>query len=128
MKTSWQKTFLLIFLSLCFLSSYAVTLSDPSKIIQISPKNSLVTIRLASNPTTGYSWIMKKYNKTYLKLVRHEYVRPQPQTIGAGGYEEWVFQARPAAFKKSTTVKLTFVYARPWEKNFVKKAVFQLQS
>lgn len=122
------KTILFSCLFLSFLTTYAVTFTNPNKPLQVTAANPTFTIRMASNPTTGYSWILKKYNKHYLKLIDHHYVKPQQAMPGAGGYEEWNFKVSPLAFKKSTSIKLNMFYSRPWEKNFVKKVQFRIMT
>ena len=42
--------------------SAANAMSDPSKPIVVQSSAPEFTIHLASNPTTGYSWFLKKYN------------------------------------------------------------------
>jgi inhibitor of cysteine peptidase len=67
-------------------------------------------IRLAENPSTGYSW-----NLTYddgLKPDSDQYVaRPVPVNIvGSGGNHEWTFTP-----EKPGTYVISGIYKRPWE-------------
>ena len=72
------------------------------------------TVKLPSNATTGYSWFIKSYDSNWLTLQSHQYVAPQTNRVGAGGYEIWVF-APTHAFKAPHAIPVTFVYARSWE-------------
>jgi inhibitor of cysteine peptidase len=68
------------------------------------------TIRLAENPSTGYSW-----NLTYedgLKLDNDQYVAQQvpANIVGSGGNHEWTFTPG-----KLGTYVITGIYKRPWE-------------
>ena len=80
-------------------------------------------VELPGNPTTGYSWRVKAYDKGILKLVSRRYDRTsnrmqgiassaQTTRIGQGGV--FMFSFKSIAAGKTT---LEFVYTRPWEKN-----------
>lgn len=100
--------------------------SDPQQAIVVQAAAPTFTIRLASNPTTGYSWFLKKYNMHLLKLESHKYVTPQDHKPGAGGYQEWKFKVKHEGFEAPTTTTIHLVYQRPWEKKPGKEAVFQV--
>ena len=71
------------------------------------------SITLPANHTTGYSWrLATKLDPATLTLISNTYNASTTGRVGAGGEEVWTFSA-PA---KGTT-QLTFVYARPFEKN-----------
>jgi len=40
----------------------SVVLTDVTKPIMVQPNSNVVELKLRSNPTTGYSWFLKKYN------------------------------------------------------------------
>ena len=86
-----------------------------STAISVSEAQPVFIIKLISNPTTGYVWSLRHYDKTLLTAVKHEYHAPKTDLIGAPGYELWTFRAKPAAFAVPARTKLSFVYARPWE-------------
>lgn len=76
------------------------------------------SIKLKSNPTTGYSWFLRDYHSRYLTPVKHVFQAPEtPQRAGAPGFEVWTFRMKPEAFTVPLQTALRFVYARPWEKN-----------
>ncbi|HSW70423.1 MAG TPA: protease inhibitor I42 family protein [Gammaproteobacteria bacterium] len=74
-------------------------------------------IKLKSNPTTGYSWFLKKYASRYLQALAHRFQGPDTKMLGAPGYELWTFKMKPAAFVVPLRTSLSFAYLRPWEKN-----------
>jgi predicted secreted protein len=69
-----------------------------------------VVIRLKGNATTGYSWILQKYNEKLIKFIDMQYETENSNLMGAGG--AWV-----AKFKviKAGSSKIIFDYKRPWE-------------
>jgi inhibitor of cysteine peptidase len=73
-------------------------------------------VKLKSNPTTGFSWVLRDYNMELLQAVSHQY---QPATdngiVGAGGFELWTFKVKPAGFIVPQQTAMRFVYTRPWE-------------
>lgn len=77
----------------------------------------IYTLRLNSNPTTGYSWFLVSYPNNLLTVVSHQYTPPKTQMPGAGGVEVWQFQANEDAFSAPRVIKITMMYARPWEIN-----------
>lgn len=130
------KCFLMIILMAVFTAGYAQSnnnmsnnktdFNDPAKPVMVPQSAPTFTIRLKSNPTTGYSWFLKSYDAKYIKPVDHKFIPPQRRMMGAAGYQEWVFTATPAAFKNSVTTHIRLVYMRPWEKKFVQDARFKI--
>ncbi len=83
----------------------------------LTPDHPIYTLQLNSNPTTGYSWFLVSYPNDLLNITKHEYIPPKTNMAGAGGYEVWVFTAKPEAFVAPRALKIQMVYARPWEVN-----------
>lgn len=70
-------------------------------------------IRLAANPTTGYSWSLEgRETLQGIEPVENAYIPDQPARVGSGGVERWLFRVTAAG---RTTLR--FRYARPWEKD-----------
>jgi predicted secreted protein len=67
-------------------------------------------IRLESNPSTGYQWVLAGSLPPWLELLGTKYTPTNPGMIGGGGVEDWTFRATGPG---STT--LMFEYMRPWE-------------
>ena len=71
-------------------------------------------IKLKSNPTTGYSWFLRKYDEKLLKPVKQNFIPGDKKLIGAPGYQEWIFTVKQDAFVVPQQTIIHFVYARPW--------------
>lgn len=70
-----------------------------------------VTLELASNPTTGYSWELTSAPDTaVVRIVSDTYVPPAAQIPGAGGVQRIVLEGVAAG-----EATLDFGYRRPWE-------------
>lgn len=75
-----------------------------------------IVIRLASNPSTGYSWKVANSEDVVLKFRSQRFIPPTPQpghpnNVGAPGTVEIIFTANAVG-----TEKLILEYQRPWEK------------
>jgi predicted secreted protein len=86
----------------------------------ITATNPTYTLKLASNPTTGYSWLITYYDQKVLVLKKHQYVATNKMKngkafIGAGGYEVWQFEATAEALKTPQTTSVKLAYVRSWE-------------
>ena len=72
-------------------------------------KDSMVTIRLKENPTTGYSW---QVNVTPgLTIVRDEYIPDKVPAgmVGSGGTHTWTVQPVDTG-----TFTFSGIYMQPW--------------
>ncbi|MFC9894371.1 protease inhibitor I42 family protein [Nocardia sp. NPDC127579] len=70
-----------------------------------------LTVRLASNPSTGYGWQLTALDQNVVRpLGEREYVSDQPVMPGTPGTELWTFAADAAG-----VTRLTMEYRRPWE-------------
>lgn len=93
------------------------TFNSPKNKIIISQQNPVFTITLQSNPTTGFSWKLKSYDKGLVTFVDHKFVAPQNKKLmGAPGYEVWTFKANKANDKVNQVGHVKMEYARPWTK------------
>ena len=72
----------------------------------------LVSIKLVSNPTTGYSW-RKPENIAHLKLISAQSEKGSTDRIGAAGFQVFSLKATEAGESK-----LVLGYARPFEKKY----------
>ena len=90
------------------------------------PQAPVVNVRLAANPSTGYQWILVKYDANLMEAPSSQYFPSHPGVPGASGYTEWRFPIKATAFAvpKKTTVMLE--YKRPWEKSAVKQQVIEI--
>lgn len=70
------------------------------------------TVRLGSNPTTGYRWRPAgALDDRMVKFVRSQYTPFEVGGTGSGGEESWTF----LAVNRGDT-EITMEYVRPWEK------------
>lgn len=76
-------------------------------------KNTVLELKLRSNPTTGYSWKwIKNKDSKRMDFINSVYLQDvsAPGMTGVGGYEIWKFKG-----KESGVDTLTFEYCRSWE-------------
>lgn len=89
--------------------------TNPQKTILVTKDASAFTITLASNPSTGFVWLLESYDAHLLKVKKHEYVAPAIKNkVGVPGVETWEFAARKDVIGPRVT-KITLIHARPWE-------------
>ncbi len=88
--------------------------SGATKGIEISECDR-VLVRLAGNPTTGYSWrgFVDDGAKGTLGVSEAQFVRGSSNLIGAGG--TFVFRVTPESGSSGTSSAVRFYYVRPWE-------------
>src|SRR5262249_47567182 len=115
-------SFILPFFFMLYTFSSALSAQDlygaDKQNIIVTAKHPEFTIQLKSNPTTGYSWFLRRYNHYLITPISHRFEKPaNPQLMGAPSIEIWTFRATPAAFTVPQQTILRFLYARPWEKN-----------
>lgn len=104
---------------LCFAQAiFAQTVdefTDLKKPIIVKSAQPIFSIKLKSNPTTGYSWFIKDYNHQQLDLIDHAYIAGDSKLVGASGYEIWHFKVKPSMFIAPQLFNIQLLYARPWE-------------
>jgi len=83
---------------------------NPGAPIQVKAGQNF-TIRLQSNPTTGYGWQLSKALDNKISLVTNAYIPPDSKLCGAGGHEVWTFKAI-----EQGQAEISMKYVRPWEK------------
>ena len=70
-----------------------------------------ITVKLCSNPTTGYQWKYEVIGDIVLKEEDHDFEEAEDEgLVGAAGKEVWTFEA----IEKGTT-EVRMEYSRPWE-------------
>lgn len=86
------------------------------------------TLRLNSNPTTGYRWTAS-YDDKMLALIGNDYQQDgNGNLVGQGGQDIWRFKALQAG-----TAEIKMTYSRPWEsaapiKTFTLKVIIPSQT
>ena len=85
-----------------------------SIVINLGATDTTFQVALPSNPSTGYQWTIKGYDKQLLTLVSSKYISPKTNLIGAGGVMEYNFELN-SGVKVPKRTALVFLYARPSE-------------
>lgn len=83
--------------------------------ISVVSKQPQFTIKLKSNPTTGYSWFLRDYDANLIQPIKHIFQKAETTLIGAPGYELWTFQVKNKGFIVPHQTTIRFNYARPWQ-------------
>ena len=70
-----------------------------------------ITVKLCSNPTTGFQWTYQITGGTVIKEEDHDFEEPEDKgLIGTAGKEVWTFEA-----VEKGTAEVRMEYSRPWE-------------
>ena len=79
-------------------------------------------LRLPSNPTTGFRWLLRDSAPQVLQSLGPEvYSNPEDAgLIGSGGISTWRYQATEAG-----SGRLRLTYERPWETGVAPAEVFE---
>ena len=111
----WQKIvswFLSIVLAIC--SLLGISLGKPSTdMISYNKKQTVVTVSLDENPSTGYAWQYVIADESIVQNCGDTYSSDAPAGIGgAGGIRALSFLGM-----QTGTTTVTFTYLRSWETN-----------
>jgi len=102
------------------------TFTEDKTSIALTKQESSFTLKLKSNPTTGYSWFLREYDSNLLTPLKHSFKPPSGKLIGAPGYELWTFRVKPAAFVVPQQTVIRMMYARPWQTDHATQVVFKI--
>ena len=69
-----------------------------------------ITVKLCSNPTTGFKWDYEIIIENVVKEEDHDFEEPKGDVPGAAGIEVWTFEA----VEKGIT-EVHMEYSQPWE-------------
>lgn len=92
---------------------------------ELSEDDTVVTVRLPANETTGYSWDFEISDPSLLELVTCEYVPDEAPEgmMGVGGYWAGSFRCSGTAQEgQGGRVRLTLNYTRPSDPKTVEPA------
>lgn len=95
----------------------AQAFSDCLKAVVVYQNAPEFSIKVASNPSTGFAWYLSGYDRAFIKPMNHRYYPASDAKVGAPGYEVWVFKAMPEAFVVPSMLQVKMVYARPFQLN-----------
>ncbi len=105
-------------------SHQAVMLTDLDRPIVRQSQQAEFTLRLSSQPSTGYQWFLRSPPNALIQVLGHHYERAKGPQIGGVMYDEWRFRLAPQAFTVPRVLQLEWAYQRPWEQEASKyKAV-----
>lgn len=90
---------------------YSVTETDQGKTFTLHTGDSLVIV-LDSNPSTGYSWVVKSVDNPVLSLDGEPAFKSDSSRLGASGKTTLTFTT-----VRSGSQALTLLYQRPFEKD-----------
>ncbi len=117
MKTKLALAFLIVLISAGF--SGCATASNPVYGEADSGRTILVergetfVVELPSNPSTGYTWSLKRLNSAIVQQVGSPVFIPASDSeglVGVGGMEVWTFRAGGWG-----DARMEFAYQRAWE-------------
>lgn len=81
----------------------------------VSPEQPIVTVKLPSNPTTGFLWFWQpRLDANFITPMAYHFEPPQKKLPGAPGIAVWQFRIHKDAFVIPTALELKFRLARPW--------------
>lgn len=95
----------------------AIVYTENKQNIFIDASHPDFTIKLKSNPTTGFSWFLREYNPNLITPMQHSFIKPDEKLIGAPGYELWSFHVKSPAFTVPHQTLIRLVYTQPWQSN-----------
>jgi inhibitor of cysteine peptidase len=85
--------------------------------IAITAQQPTFTLKLKSNPTTGYAWFLREYDPLIVTPIKQQFIAGDKNKIGAPGLEYWTFKIKPTAFTVPQQTVIRLIYARPWQSN-----------
>lgn len=105
-----------------------IEFTDPEKTILVNRSKPYFSIIVKSNPTTGFSWVLKNYDSELITPVRRRFYQYDKKSlmVGASGYEKWVFRVKPAAFLVPQITSINLMYMRPWDEQGAQVLNFKL--
>jgi inhibitor of cysteine peptidase len=83
--------------------------------VRVSREHPQFTVKLKSNPSTGYSWSLSDYNARLIDVISHGYHASREKRPGAFSTEIWTFRVKSTGPQGLKPILLHFVYMRPWE-------------
>lgn len=87
--------------------------ADDTMTMTIPEQQKQFQITLPANPTTGFQWTIKEFDRQLLRLKKSEYNAPVAKRMGAGGKMVFTFEKIKDTHPKQT--EIVFQYARSWE-------------
>ena len=126
-------TLLLVSLSLssCIITSQLINVNISCEEFQENPNSVIndfqieigdkITVKLCSNPTTGFQWGYEMSGDNAIKEEDHDFEEPNGDVVGASGTEVWTFEGTA----EGNTVVL-MEYSQPWEGGIKKEWTYRM--
>ena len=106
---------------LCSLFGIHIGESGSEEMISYNDTNTVVTVSLDENPSTGYGWTYTVSEDGVIWLANDEFHSEATGNIaGAGGVRAFSFSGL-----KAGTVEITFTYLRSWEGDPIRTVVIE---
>lgn len=96
------------------------------KPIIVKRNQPVVSLELPANPSTGYRWILTRFDAQRIIPVNAKFLAPEKGKPGQGGVTVWQFRLKPQAFVVPQVIRIKLVYARPTELKPAKEKTFSL--
>ncbi len=84
-------------------------------------KGDTIILKLAENPTTGYSWNLTHSDGLELKEDNYELKEGTEKLVGEGGFHHWTFEVVDTGEQN-----ISAIYMRPWEEKTGTENTFKL--
>ncbi len=130
-----MKSLMALLTAAALMSSQAMAVTTPlptedKPVVMVQSSHPEFSIKLKSNPSTGYNWYLRGYDATLLQPVKKTAEgSTDKKLLGAAGYEIWTFRMKQHGFVVPMQTFIRFVYARSWEVNSqAKQVVFQVST
>jgi len=118
-------------LSSCIITSRLINVDISCEEFQENPNSIIndfeieigdkITVKLCSNPTTGFQWDYEMSGEHTVKEEDHDFEEPDGDLVGAPGIEVWTFEGTT----KGATVVL-MEYSQPWEGGIKKEWTYRM--
>ncbi len=105
------------------LRSLTVTEADAGKTITITEGQNLV-VKLQSNPTTGYKWIVAATDRTFGYPYYERFLK-NGDAVGSGGVQRMTWKTKAGPMSMIGEHRVTLEYRRQWETNVAPAKSFQ---
>ena len=102
------------------LLSCSASCASDNMVVTANNQSSSFKVSLPGNPTTGYRWVVNKYDMTRFDAPSSSYVASSNKLMGAGGVYTFTFKLKPG-LKNPKQTKVSLSYGRSWEKNSADK-------
>ncbi len=91
--------------------------TDANRILVITPEQDEIEIFLPSNPSTGYVWAVKDFDRRLLKLTDHFVIKTETKRVGAPNLELFEFKLLKGnrGREANQLTEITFVQLRSFE-------------